>query len=91
MRTEKSTPSKFKRLKIAGYVALAIVSASAYALPTEGHYYEYYNDANFTEQVGERYLSCDGRSRNWGIETPYRMGSTQKCEFYGGPPFGPYN
>jgi hypothetical protein len=91
MKLKKLTPSQLKRLKIAGYVTLAIVSASAYAFPTESYDYEYYSDANYTEQVGERVLSCDGRSYKWGIETPYRIGTTNKCEFYGGPPFGPYN
>lgn len=90
MKLEKPTPRQLKRLKIAGYVILAVVSAAAYAFPSEGYYYEYYNE-DFSEQVGERILSCDARYHSWGIVTPYKIGSTYKCEDYGGPPFGPGN
>lgn len=79
MKLEKLTPGQLKRVKIAGFATLAIVSALAYASPVESFYYEYYSDATYTEQVGERSFSCGAMGYHWGIETAYRIGGTQKC------------
>ena len=78
--------NKPELVKAAAYVALCIATASAYAFPMEGYEYMYYSDATYTEEVGSRDLSCDGDTHfNWGVETPYRIGSSYECEDLGGP------
>ncbi len=86
MKLMNLTRNKSELVKAAACVALCIATASAYAFPNEGYEYMYFSDATYTEEVGSRDLSCDGGSFfSWGVQTQYRIGSSYKCENYGGP------
>lgn len=77
-------------LIILGLVAVAIVFLPAQKADALGQYeFEawYFSDNTYTEQVGYRYMSCEGYNEHWGDTTAYAaVISERRCS---APPNNP--
>lgn len=72
------------RLALVGAAALATaagvaLATRAYALPRESVVIFYFSDAEHSELVGEKNISCNGSQDNWGVQTPYNVRQAEPC------------
>lgn len=68
-----------KSLLLAGAVSALLVPTMVSAVPI--HYIEviYYNDANFSWEVGGHITPCTSYPYSWGEVTPYSRTFTEDC------------
>ena len=62
---------KLKKAWLAGAALLA--AAVAYAAPMYDYKTIYYSDASLTEEVGNGYFTCGGKTYVYGIKTDYAV------------------
>lgn len=56
-----------------------LAGGPATAVPMNMIYTVYYSDATYTEEVGEKYLSCQGKTFIYGVVTAYKIVTTEGC------------
>lgn len=76
-----------RRLVAVLALALALGAAvTAWAIPQKEAITAYYNDAEFSELVGESGILCNGAIISWGARTTYRQYYEEPCgEYYPAP------
>ena len=75
---------KSSLLALGVLVCLAFSALITDGLPSQAREVVYYDDASFSNMVGESVLSCNSGSTSWGQTTPHFAELTYNCNPRGG-------